>query len=185
MRSICLAKVFIFSLILFFIKSVISENANSITVRIKNGQIVGKTKTYETKSFNEFLGIPYAQPPVGPLRFKKPVPLTPWSEPVRAIDWPKPCYQFHPFPEKFKNLDFSEDCLYLNVWSALNDSQSATEELKPVLFWIHGGALIFGSSVEEYYSGHILSIFGNVVVVTINYRSVRLISGKVVIFLSN
>ena len=161
----CLIQNILF-LILFLFKSDVNCSENTISVRIENGEIVGRL---DSTGLSTFLGVPYAQPPTGPLRFKKPLPLKPWPDAKEAFEWPKPCYQYHPFPEKFRNTEFSEDCLYLNIWSPVDVSQPS-DELLPVMFWIHGGALIFGSSVEEYFSGHVLATKGEVVVVTFNYR---------------
>jgi para-nitrobenzyl esterase len=117
----------------------------------------------------EFLGIPYASPPTGALRWKPPRPVPPW-EGVR------PCKQFGdscPQPDApwygLGGLD--EDCLYLNVWV---EAGKALEQL-PVMVWIHGGAFLSGSTSLELqrgtplYNGRRLAGRG-AVVVTINYR---------------
>ena len=82
---------------------------HSVSVRLIGGEVKGKTEQFEDKSLNVFLGIPYAQPPVDGLRFKKPLPIESWSEPIEAYNCPKPCFQMHPFPEKFRNQEMSED----------------------------------------------------------------------------
>src|SRR6185437_5770886 len=140
----------------------------TISVNIKNGLINGKRQTYEGRDLNVFLGIPYAQPPIGDLRFKKPLPLDrKWEQPLDAQHWPPACYHKKIHQDYF-NHNMSEDCLYLNIWTPVN--QKSTGALKPVMFWIHGGGLAWGSSVEKFYSGEVLSALGDVVVVTINYR---------------
>ena len=159
----------LFQLSLFL---VISCGDDSVSVRLSGGQVLGRRETVDDKALNVFLGIPYAQPPVDRLRFQKPLPVESWSEPVKALNWPRPCYQAHPFPQYFRNQEFSEDCLYLNIWSPTDKNETADCECRAVMVWIHGGALIFGSSVEEYFSGHVLAAKGDVVVVTINYRFV-------------
>jgi carboxylesterase type B len=116
---------------------------------------------------NVFLGIPYAEPPIGDLRFKRPLPVKQWSDPINAVNWPNSCPQIELITPFLWNKNFSEDCLYLNIWSPLI---SGSDELKPVMFWIHGGALLLGSSVQQHYSGEVLSTKGDVVVVSINYR---------------
>lgn len=113
-----------------------------------------------------FKGIPYAQPPVGPLRWKPPVALPRWTG-------LRPCHDFGPAcpqPQPKLSLIFadtsfpqSEDCLTLNIW-APKDVQNA-----PVLFWIYGGALSRGASCEGFYDGARLAARG-VVVVSVNYR---------------
>ncbi|CAG2174869.1 unnamed protein product, partial [Oppiella nova] len=133
-----------------------------------------RTETFDGKPYNQFLGIPYAEPPIGDLRFKKPVPIKAWSELREASQWPNPCYQHNPdFLDNFRNKQFSEDCLYLNIWAPVGISVEAMDKNQPkaVMVWIHGGALIVGSPVEDYYSGHVLATKGDVVVVTIGYRT--------------
>ncbi|CAG2181937.1 unnamed protein product, partial [Oppiella nova] len=123
---------------------------------------------YEGRDLDVFLGIPYAQPPIGDLRFKKPLPLDrKWEQPLDAQHWPPACYH-NKYHQDYFNHNMSEDCLYLNIWSPVNTK--STGALKPVMFWIHGGGFVWGSSVEKFYSGEVLSALGDVVVVTINYR---------------
>lgn len=117
----------------------------------KYGPIVGEKIFVKgcTNPVNRYLGIPYAKAPVGQLRFRKPAPLnSKWKEPFKATEWPPQCPQFVLTPfnsasEKyFKNKNYSEDCLKLNVWSP--DVQVSPDQkpvLKPVLVWIHGGGL--------------------------------------------
>ena len=71
--------------------------------------------------------------------------------------------------QNFSDEDFSEDCLYLNVWSPAGSEDSP----KAVMVWIHGGGLLVGSAREKEYSGHALSALGDVVFVSINYRFCR------------
>lgn len=116
-----------------------------------------------------YKGIPYAEPPVGDLRWKEPQPVRPWKE-VRACDRYGPaCVQSEwPYPvsrEIFAITDQSEDCLYLNVWSPAKDPG----ERLPVMVWIHGGGFTVGSGSQVLYEGKYLAKKG-VVVVTINYR---------------
>lgn len=127
------------------------------------------------KPVNRYLGIPYAKAPVGKLRFRKPVPLdTQWKEPFQATEWPSQCPQFVPTPfnkssEKyFKNKNYSEDCLKLNVWSP--DVNVSSNQLKPVLVWIHGGGLLAGTASFDLYDGELLSSQQNIVFVSFNYR---------------
>ncbi|MEW6554234.1 MAG: carboxylesterase/lipase family protein [Actinomycetota bacterium] len=117
----------------------------------------------------EFLGIPYAAPPSGPLRWRPPDPVPPW-EGVR------PCKQFGdscPQPDApwYGLGSLGEDCLYLNVWVAEGESTGAL----PVLVWIHGGAFLSGSASLQLdrglplYDGRNLARRG-ALVVTVNYR---------------
>lgn len=118
-------------------------------------------------SLDVFKGIPYAQPPVGPLRWEPPSPLPRWSATKDATEFGPACFQ----PEsKIRSvysggptLPMSEDCLTLNIWAPAHAHKA------PVFFWIYGGALWSGSSREALYDGTRLAQQG-VVVVTINYR---------------
>jgi para-nitrobenzyl esterase len=114
-----------------------------------------------------FRGIPYAQPPVGDLRWKPPVALTPWQGERAATDFGPACVQPQGGPPNIyspaQKMPMSEDCLTLNVWTP------AAAKKAPVLVWIHGGALVGGSSREPMYDGRHLAERGTVVV-SINYR---------------
>ena len=146
-----------------------TKSEDSVEVRIKSGLIYGTRDSFAEREYNQFLGIPYAEPPVGPLRFKKPVPKKEWAEPLQANQWPDSCFHNrYARAENYFNQRMSEDCLYLNIWSPITPESSGP--LKPVMFFIHGGGLNFGSSTEDTYSGHVLASKGEVVVVTINYR---------------
>jgi para-nitrobenzyl esterase len=126
-----------------------------------------------------FKGIPFAQPPVGPLRWRPPQPNAPWSGIRDAAKPSRPCMQSLQGVDSFvaplaaaygvtyspQQLDPSEDCLYLNAW---------TPKLQPgvhlpVMVWLHGGSNRIGSGTEPAYDGASLASRG-VIVVTINYR---------------
>ena len=161
-----------FSIILFCVNELRTETPVNIYVKPK--QFIGSNKQIDGKSVNVFLGIPYAKPPVGELRFKKPVPITQYTEPVNAVNWPNPCMQSPVVLQTaakplINNTNFSEDCLYMNIWSPGNE-QNDSIELKPVLFFIHGGGFYSGASNIEQTEGQILAAKGDVVVVTFNYR---------------
>ena len=113
-----------------------------------------------------FKGIPFAQPPVGPLRWKPPVPLARWNGLRDASEFGAACHQPPPRLSNIyagKPMPLSEDCLTLNVWTP------ARARNAPVFFWIYGGALQSGSSRDPMYDGKRLAERG-VVVVSINYR---------------
>ncbi|HTS24485.1 MAG TPA: carboxylesterase family protein [Bryobacteraceae bacterium] len=117
----------------------------------------------------EYLGIPFAAPPVGDLRWRPPQPVVAWQG-VRAADRFSPaCMQRAQDPNNGSwnrgLIRTSEDCLYLNVWTP---AASASERL-PVLVWIYGGGGVSGSTAEPIYDGNAIAKKG-VVVVSMNYR---------------
>jgi len=110
----------------------------------------------------EYLGIPYAQPPVDDLRFAAPVPATGWDD-IRSVDtYSAACPQGQPLLTG--GATTSEDCLYLNVHAPAE----ATETRLPVMVFVHGGGNTGGTAST--YNGRALSEAGPVVVITMNYR---------------
>lgn len=108
-----------------------------------------------------FRGVPFAQPPLGDLRWRPPQPLTAWDGVRDARQFGPACMQPRtPFTE-YEAI--SEDCLYLNIW-APEDARD-----RPVMVWIHGGSLVSGTGAESLYDGRAFAREG-VIVVTINYR---------------
>ena len=117
-----------------------------------------------------FKGIPFAQPPAGNLRWREPQPVKSWAGVRDAGAYGPPCAQIAGGWNDLIASMGSEDCLYLNVWTAEWPSQSP----KPVMFWIHGGgnmagSALGGSGIEPIFDGENLARHG-VVVVTANYR---------------
>jgi para-nitrobenzyl esterase len=125
----------------------------------------GKLRGEAIAALNVFKGIPYALPPVGGLRWRPPLAMSPWTGVRDATQFGAACTQPKLPPSLYSEelAAVSEDCLFLNVWA----QQGARN--KPVLVWIHGGALTSGSSSERLYDGAKLAARG-VVVVSINYR---------------
>ncbi|MBN3725603.1 carboxylesterase family protein [Burkholderia sp. Ac-20379] len=115
-----------------------------------------------------YLGIPYAAPPVGGLRWRPPQPVTPWSG-VRRADrqGPSPCAppSSRDSVYYYPSTPMSEDCLYLNVWVP----QHAGPGPLPVMVWIYGGEWVYGTSSSTLYQGDALAQQG-VIVVSFNYR---------------
>ena len=131
-----------------------------------------ETKTGKIQGYNEngvevYKGIPFAEPPIGDLRFQPPVAKEPWDDVLDATKYGPCSFQgTTPLEEWFGKLEpESEDCLTLNIWTP-----AADDEKRPVMFWIHGGAFIMGGGTHEFYDGLNLAKRGNVVVVTFNYR---------------
>ncbi|MFT3770213.1 MAG: carboxylesterase family protein [Minicystis sp.] len=133
----------------------------------------GAVRGKQEGSVLAFLGIPYAEPPVGPLRFHAPQGPQCWSDVRDATAYGSACVQDIPTGGAFG----TEDCLYLNVYTP-----AKTGGPRPVLFFIHGGALLFGSGAQDLavpetgnlYDGATLASEHDVVVVTINYRLAEL-----------
>lgn len=128
------------------------------------GPLRGKwTATLSGRPIAAFEGIPYAAPPVGPLRFQPPVAAAPWSE-MRVADRPgSMCLQRNIFL-KVAHLEGSEDCLFINVYAP--ETVSRAQPL-PVLAWVHGGGFFAGVS-HEYGPEFLLE--RDVILVTFNYR---------------
>ncbi|CAN7987028.1 unnamed protein product [Ixodes hexagonus] len=134
-------------------------------IGIKQGQLKGLQETVSGQSVQVYLGIPYAEPPLHHLRFRRPVPAKPWSGVYDATQKKTSCpQQFYPALFEIETA-LSEDCLFLNVWTP--DTATPT---KPVLVWIHGGGFALGSSYQSWYNGTVLATMHDFVVVTINYR---------------
>lgn len=132
-------------------------------VRIESGQVSGMTADQKL-DVRVYKGIPYAAPPVGDLRWRPPQAPVRWKGTRAATDFsascPQPVGSIVPAPEKA-----SEDCLYLNVWTAAKTGGAHL----PVMVWIHGGGYSRGSGNQTLYDGVALAWEG-VVLVTINYR---------------
>ena len=115
-----------------------------------------------------FRGVPYARPPVGDSRWRPPVSPEPWEGVRSATTFGPACWQ-RPMPESSVytrgDLNLSEDCLYLNIWTAA----SSVDESRPVMVWFHGGGHARGWSGAKVYDGAALAQKG-VVLVTLNYR---------------
>jgi para-nitrobenzyl esterase len=144
-------------------------------VQVAGGALQGQT----SGSISVFEGVPYAQPPVGSLRWREPEPAAPWPGVRDATKPSHPCMQSLAGTDSFiqplaatygvayplQTLDPSEDCLYLNVWTP----QFRSGARLPVMVWLHGGSNRVGSGAEPGYDGALLAMNG-VIVVTINYR---------------
>ena len=140
--------------------------ANTTTLRsTEGGDVVGFIDKYGARSWQ---GIPFAQPPVGSLRWRAPQPPIPNESTLQALKPGALCPQFASLlsgageqaPQG--RIAGNEDCLYLNIWSPPNASK------RPVMLWIHGGGNTIGHGGS--YNGAALATQRDVVIVTINYR---------------
>ncbi|MEP6906479.1 MAG: carboxylesterase/lipase family protein [Pseudoxanthomonas sp.] len=140
----------------------VSAAEPTATATIRQGTLEGSRKP----SLEVFLGVPFAAPPVGALRWREPQAAVPWQGTRKADAYASSCMQKTGIPvaEGGTTGALSEDCLYLNVWTPKADSAK-----RPVMVWIHGGALVYGSGNIALYDGSALARRG-AVVVTLNYR---------------
>lgn len=141
----------------------------------------GKIQGLEQGGVDAFLGIRYAAPPVGELRFQPPVPADGWQGIADATGMGAPCMQLYTpsgpnttdltrqmqgiFPTATEEKIDNEDCLFLNIWTP--DASSGS---RPVMVWFHGGGYAYGSGGWPAYNGRNLAEKGDVVVVTVNHR---------------
>ena len=138
-------------------------------IRVESGLLAGTSGA--DPAVRVYKGIPYAAPPVEALRWRAPEPPRSWDGVREAVAFAPGCMQHvagsrPPWTEEFMHQgEISEDCLYLNVWTA---AQEAGEPL-PVLVYVHGGGFTEGSGSVPLYDGEQLAKKG-LVVVTINYR---------------
>ena len=126
------------------------------------------------KGYTVFKGIPYAAAPVGELRWKRPAPPAAWEGVRKADSFSRVCPQIRMPAGSFYHKEFyseddqleqSEDCLYLNIWTPAEDGS----EKLPVLFWIHGGGFDHGWGFEKEFDGEAICKNG-AILVSINYR---------------
>ncbi len=150
-----------------------------LVVRVTVGSVEG-TMQAPPGGGAVFKGIPFAQPPVGNLRWRAPQPVEPWKGVRGATRYAAACVQnplgtgafLTPLAKLYgrdypqTKIAMSEDCLYLNLWTP---SWPPPQTRAPVMVWIHGGSNVMGSGAETSYDGAALGRRG-VVVVTINYR---------------
>lgn len=135
--------------------------SDTATVRTDSGPVIGT----ESAGMISWLGLPYAAPPVGQLRWQPPHDVASWSTPRKANILPGSCAQNADLGD-FAKAGGSEDCLYLNVYRSA-DAGEGNRKL-PVFVWIHGGALQVGQGAD--YDPSKLVMQGKAVVVTLNYR---------------
>lgn len=142
-------------LIFIFMKSTSAQ-----VVRINDGELLGSVMQSRLGiNFNAFRGIPYAEAPIGELRFKAPVQKRPWAGQYNSTVFGSMCMQA-------SRVTISEDCLFLNVFTR-NLPPPINVQLKPVIAFLHGGGFELGAG-DEYGPEYLMD--REVVVVTINYR---------------
>ncbi|XP_064622081.1 carboxylesterase 5A-like [Lineus longissimus] len=159
---------FVTSLCIASVLSINHKLLNYITVNSNVGIIRGSKESARIfgrdHTVNVFRGIPYAEPPVGVLRFKRPISKTVFLDVFNATKYGDICMQPY-YPELSSNFPQSEDCLSLNVYAP--GGSNATNK-KAVMVFIHGGGWVIGDG--RGYNGIQFAGFGDVVLVTLNYR---------------
>jgi carboxylesterase type B len=171
-------------------------NSEATILNSNNGKIKGTcynvTVNYgsKPKSSNQvltWLGIPYAEPPINNLRFKKPIPIKSWNDTLDGTNWPNKCVQisgsfdrrkrsFGLFgSKKSHKIHSSEDCLYLNVFVPYEVYVKSVIENNskyrvPILLYIHGGAFLIGSPADDRTEPSTLIAATNIIVVSIKIK---------------
>uniref|UniRef100_A0A4X1V1Q4 Carboxylic ester hydrolase n=1 Tax=Sus scrofa TaxID=9823 RepID=A0A4X1V1Q4_PIG len=153
------------------------QPASPPVVDTAQGRVLGKYVSLEglAQPVAVFLGVPFAKPPLGSLRFAPPQPAEPWSFVKNTTSYPPMCCQDPVAGQMTSDLftnrkerlipEFSEDCLYLNIYTPADLTKRGR---LPVMVWIHGGGLVVGGAST--YDGLALAAHENVVVVAIQYR---------------
>jgi para-nitrobenzyl esterase len=154
--------------VVFTVAFISVRAAPAPAIRVDTGLLAGVTHSNGVTSYK---GIPFAAPPVGNLRWQPPQPVAHWTGIRRADHFGASCIQDEPgerlpWTKQFMTQGpISEDCLFLNVWTAAKSSK----EHRPVMVWIYGGGFSEGSSSVDVYDGAALAKNG-VVLVSMNYR---------------
>jgi para-nitrobenzyl esterase len=155
-------------------------NAQNATPVVETDK--GMVQGLEDDGVDAFLGVRYASPPVGDLRFQPPEEAEAWDGIADATGYGAPCMQLYSasgpneteltrrmqaiYPTGTEAKTDNEDCLFLNVWTP--DAQDGAK--RPVMVWFHGGGYAYGSGGWPAYNGRNLAEKGDVVVVTVNHR---------------
>ncbi|XP_013886367.1 carboxylesterase 3 [Austrofundulus limnaeus] len=153
----------------------LNTGPGDLVVSLRNGPIRGQYQSVKgtERRVRQYLGVPFARPPTGPLRLTAPQSVEPWEEERDCTQHPPMCVQD---PELVVNVsrimslhytppEVSEDCLYLNLYTP---AEARPGDKLPVMFWIHGGGLMMGAASQ--FDGSALAAYENIVVVIIQYR---------------
>ena len=149
---------------LTILSSCTQKKGEDVTLQVKTQY--GILEGFEEDGVKKFLGVPFAQAPVGELRWKAPQPLQAWEGVREAKQFGDDPMQPNVFGDmNFRGPGRSEDCLYLNIWT----TAATTADALPVLIYFNGGGLMAGSGSEPRYDGSSIAKEG-VIGVTANYR---------------
>ncbi|XP_065285434.1 acetylcholinesterase-1-like isoform X3 [Dermacentor albipictus] len=146
-------------------------------VYTRQGAVTGIRLKERGKLIDAYLGIPYAQPPLAAMRFRRPLPPRPWYDVLNATEFNPGCVQTDLPLGRGAVFNLSgtiEDCLYLNLWTpertCLTKLKNPCKKLLPVLVYLYGGFFGWGTASAFIFDGVFLAARANVVVVTFNYR---------------
>jgi para-nitrobenzyl esterase len=154
---------FLLSIFLFTTSNSHAQTMNNPIVNTANGQVEG---IIENEKVFAFKGIPFAQPPVGNLRWKEPQPVKNWEGVLKADHFGHSAMQTNIFGDMvYRSKGTSEDCLYLNVWQPKKKSK----KLRPVLVYYYGGGFVAGDGSEPRYDGASMAAM-DIIAITVNYR---------------
>ncbi|XP_061179963.1 bile salt-activated lipase-like [Saccostrea echinata] len=153
-------------LLLSALPTIATQIRNVVEVKTQSGWVRGYEENYDNGQVYRFIKIPFAQPPLGKLRFQKPQPLGEWEDVQGISDELGPsCTQWKfPMPG-MDDLQQDENCLYLNIYVP---GKVSKDRNLSVMVWIHGGGFLFGGGNQ--YHPQKLVLGGDVIVVTTNYR---------------
>lgn len=139
----------------------VDTSVGNLTGIIKPVKFIG-----EEVYCSQFLGVPYADPPIGNRRFARPLVYGNYHRTYNATFHRPHCMQSATAYKLMKYFQMNEDCLYLNIYTPGKDVQAKSKN--PVMVFIHGGSFSFGGA--DVFSGEVISSFYDVIVVTLNYR---------------
>lgn len=161
------------------------KRSDPTLVETTSGLVRGISRTVLDHDVHVFLGIPFAKPPIGPLRFRKPLAIEPWHGILNATTLPNSCFQerYEYFPgfegeEMWNpNTNVSEDCLYLNIWVPqkfrMRHKESpgmSDNKGMPMLVWIYGGGYMTGTATLDVYDADLMAATSNVIIASMQYR---------------
>ena len=140
------------------------EKISEVTLNLNEGDFIGTR--YENANVELFKGVPFAQPPVGELRWKPPMPVKSWDEPLHAGNVTRQCSQLMGTQDSFEYFErndiVGEDCLTMEIWRPIQHYNTKL----PIAVYIHGGAFYFGNSLLI--GSHIIQ--KDLIIVFIQYR---------------
>lgn len=150
--------------LVFFSTFYVGASTSNPLVTLEQGPLSGISE----QGLSVFKGVPFAQPPIGNLRWQPPKPLSDWRETRSAHEFANQCMQKYIYDDmRFRSKGTSEDCLYLNIWAP--EEIKKNTPLLPVLVYFYGGGFRAGDGSEPRYDGAAMAQQG-IVVVTVNYR---------------